>query len=224
MFELFILPENFWPDLTKTLVGSFVGASLAFSSNLWFHHKDRKRKHKAAGNLALATAIRQWNDFLVIRKGFMQTKQAITEQNASVPIYLQAKPTHYYFSENLKFDYASLAFLFEHGRAELFTTLALAEQRYYDLASVIKLYTAAAETMQSRLASTDFSSDKEYNLSDVEFAIGPDLLCKLQDTVSGLFQRFDEDESSYTSAITDLRSAMVQVFGDKGIVSTAKIG
>jgi hypothetical protein len=219
VFDYFTLPANFWPDLTKTLVGSFVGASLAFASNLWFQNRERKREYKAAGNLALATAIRQWNDFLVVRKGFVQTRQALIEQNPNVPIYLQAKPTHFYFSENLKFDYASLAFLFEHGRAELFTTLAMAEQRYYDLASVIGLYTVAAENMQSKLAVKDFSGDKQYSLKDFESAIGPDLLHKLQDTVSGLFQRFDEDESSYTTAISELRSAMVKVFGDKGIIS-----
>ncbi len=223
VFDYFTFPANFWLDMTKTLVGSFVGASLAFGSNLWFQNKERKRKYKAAGNLALATVVRQWNDFLVVRKGFMQTRQAIIEQNANAPIYLHAKPTHFYFSESLKFDYASLAFLFEHGRAELFTTLAIAEQRYYDLASVIKLYTAAAEIMQSKLASTDLSSNKEFSFADVESAIGPDLLYKLQDTVSGLFQRFEEDESSYITAISELRSAMVKVFGDSGIIRSDKI-
>jgi hypothetical protein len=200
------------------MIGSFTGAGLAFASNIFFQQKDRNRRNKASGNLALSIIARQYNDFLILRKGFQAERDRVAKGSQNAPPWLQARPMHFYFNEGLKFNYESLTFLFENKTGELFSLLALVEQRYYDLATLEQSFTEAAVLLQEKLAAAGVREGQAFSLGPIEEAVGHDLLGKILSFLEALEKRFKEDEDDYQKAFTQLRNVMIDEFGENGIV------
>lgn len=213
------LPDSFWPDLTKTLVGSFVGAGLAFFSNYWIQRRERIRKQKAAGNFALSVLARQFNDFLVLRRGYDEEKQRLSGHSPPLPRWL-TKPIHYYFSDSLRIDFESLAFLFElSSSGKMFSSLILAEQRYCDLAKLIQSFGAAAEKLQERISSVPAVNGEYQDIRLFPAAIGPDLLGKVESLLDGIDRSFSDDQRVYEESLTELRRSLIREFGECGIIA-----
>lgn len=212
------LPDNIGLDIAKPLIGSFAGAGLAFLSNNWFQNKERQRRNKAAGYLALSVLTRQYNDFLLLRKGFYEEKQRVLKQLPAAPKWLQARPIHYYFSDGLKFNYESLTFLFESETGDLFSKLALVEQYHHDLAALTKSFNSYAEKLQEKMAAANIQDGQEFSLKLAESAIGHDLLGKTVTLLEGIDQHFQQDEHDYQDVIKNLQDIMLIRFKSKTAV------
>lgn len=214
-------PEKptYWADLIKILIGSFCGAGLAFLSNSIYQASQKTTKNKAAGNLALATIGGQINDFLVLRKGFRETQKEILNAVPNAPRWLQGKPLHFHFGENLTFDFESLSFLFEEGGAHTFTLLRLAEQRYFDVSKILGMYSEAMNEMQIKLAAKGVQSEADFSIAEIENAMGPQLVSKISSFFDALEHRFENDLKDYEQAFVDLQKVLMDTFGRKGVVN-----
>src|SRR5882672_1596099 len=108
------LPDNFASDAFKSFVGSLFGAGLAFVFALRKETITQKKAEKAAGNLATTTLAKFWNDFAQVRGALLANRAKALAQEPDAPLWMQMKPTPFSYPENLRFDVASLTFMFEH--------------------------------------------------------------------------------------------------------------
>src|SRR5438270_6059908 len=85
------IPTAFFADILKTLIGSLVGAGLAFRYALRRDEAARLRDQRAAGNLALAILARQLSDFTVTKAGIVQHRASVLEVQPMSPLWMQLK-------------------------------------------------------------------------------------------------------------------------------------
>ena len=130
-----------------TLLGTFVGAALAFGANLIIQSLQRKKIKIAAGNMAIAILSKQFGDYIIFRSGLLNE----LSDRAAFPKWLQIKPTTFRFSESLKFDMSALTFLAEHGQPEILKILLIAETKYRDLLMLIEKNSDACEIRDTQL-------------------------------------------------------------------------
>lgn len=207
-----------WPEFFKIVLTTFIGTGLAFLSNSLYQNQKKASDNKIAGNLALVTLRDQINDFLVLRKSFGETKRLVLDQSRNAPKWLQGKPLHFYFSDRFKFDFASISFLLGRNRASVFDLLKLAEQRYYDIEKLAGTYSNAVEAMQGKLAELGLQNGQAFVTEVAAAAVGPDLVGKITTLFDALEHRFRNDLVDYEKAFTELRAAMLDEFGAKGVI------
>jgi hypothetical protein len=197
-------------DIAKPLIGSFVGASLDFLSNLYFQKKERERKNKAAGHLALTIVLRQYNDFLMVKNGFTEERQERLVYLPNAPIWLLSRPIHFYFSDSLKFNYESLTFLLETKNSDLFLKLALIEKQYYDLAKLTSLFNTYSERIQEKLSGRGNDNEQEFSLGLALKCLEDDhdLKGKVSSLLSALNKHFEQDEKGYLELIDMLNEIL----------------
>jgi hypothetical protein len=159
------------------------------------------------------------SDFDTFSKGYAEVKAKVMADVPGAPPWLQAHPMHFYFGENLKFDYEALAFLFQEGGAANFGYLHLAEQRYHDLASIVKIHSEAVADVQKRLAEAGLTSKSEFLITDAAKAAGPELVAKVSSLFESLEHRFKSDRRDYERAFSEMQKTMRQIFGKKGVLS-----
>ena len=160
----------------------------------------------------------QINDFLVLRKNFGETKHQVLAQSKNVPKWLQGRPLHFYFSDRLKFDFSAISFLLGRERAGVFELLKLAEQRYYDVEKLAGTYSDAVEAMQGKLAELGLKDGQDFILEEAASAVGRDLIGKITTLFDALELRFHDDLVDYEKAFSELRAAMIDEFGAKGVI------
>lgn len=218
------IPYTFAVDVAKSLIGSFIGAGLAFALALWRDHILRLRDRRAAGNLAIATIARQYSDFLQVRTSINEHRQMVLQANpnVSVPPWMQMKPMHFLSSDNLKFNLESLTFLFEYKSATILERLINAELQYHDLAKLIHIHSETAEQMQQKLAAAGAPLNGEASIANLETVVGTALVAKLNSFVPAIFIHLERDEQKYLDAVSELRSLLVKIFGPKGIADVQK--
>jgi hypothetical protein len=201
-------------EIVTAVVGPFVGALAAFGLGLLAQRRSRIDAEKAAGNLAMSVLAKQLDDFKNAQRVIFESR----EEKKSQPDWLQLLPMYYHFSDSLKFDLQSLAFLFREGEATLVSKLMKAEMRYHDMARVMSVHAAAAEEVQKRLEAGGLTHGSAVTVEDAERLVGPALVAKMSNLTASLYQRMDEDEKDYRDAIDTLDGLMERSFGKKGRV------
>ncbi|WP_153488315.1 hypothetical protein [Burkholderia cepacia] len=192
-----------------TLVGSFAGACLAFASNRYVDHVERKRANLAAGNMAISILSRQYGDFVIFRAHL----QAETIAKNKYPDWLQISPSFLSFSEWLVIDMKSLTFILQHGQRELFARLLDIQARYEDLRRLIVINNEACVArddaiMKAGLADADPFAD-QYRF---EAAVSATLKAKLSALNAALRHRAKNELVNYQATGQALRDLMLSVY------------
>ncbi|TMC49616.1 MAG: hypothetical protein E6J20_17785, partial [Chloroflexi bacterium] len=144
------IPTAFFADILKTLIGSLVGAGLAFRYALRRDEAARLRDQRAAGNLALAILARQLSDFTVTKAGIVQHRASVLEVQPMSPLWMQLKPIQIDYADSLRFDIKSLEFLFKPGRGRILEQLINAELAYRDFTRLVEVHRLTAEEVQRK--------------------------------------------------------------------------
>lgn len=215
------IPATFWSDVAKALIGSFVGAGLAFAFALRRDRMVRIRDQKGAGNLAMAIIARQLSDFLNLRFVLEEYRRTILSNQPNLPLWMQMKPTTFLFSDSLRFNIGSLTFLFEHKETNILERLMNAEILYHDLAMLIQVYSAAAEQAQLKL-SESMVLTAGAPIGNVEKVVGDALVNKLNSLVTAIFHHLASGEKTFLDAANDLHADLVKQFGLNGVISVKK--
>ena len=128
------MPGYWYSDVAKTLLGTFVGAGLAFASNWWFQRRARIRDELASGRRDLFTIRAQLDEFVNCRYAIRQEMSRMHVEIGDAPDWVYAKPLSFSFSSSNLFDFKSLAFLLSTatGRAA-FERLQFTERTYLDI-------------------------------------------------------------------------------------------
>jgi hypothetical protein len=214
---------SFWLDVSKTLIGAFAGAALAFAANIYVQHRQRRRDNLVAGNMAVSVLSRQVNSFFNIRKAFESQREIMLQQVPQAPLWVQFKPIVYTFNEELRFNFAALALLFESNEPRAVSALITAETRYFDLIRVVEELNTTAAKIQDKHVQAGITVNAQIALSNIESTLGPAILTKQAALANGLIRRFAEDEKDYLAAATSLREVLLKRHKRKGQVFRMEI-
>jgi len=209
---------SFWLDVAKAFLGAFFGAGLAFLSNNWFQSRQRRRDNIAAGNLAIAVLARQMDDLLNISKGFLEDREEkLGTRGDKAPPWLWFRPITFPFTQDLHFDYSSLAFLFETGNADVVNELWATERAYVDLVGLVQKHNEIAEAMQKKMQELGIEHRDNVEIAEVEKKLGPQVIQMANTLAQGLVLRFSQGPKKFVNAIAVLRGALVKLYGEKAV-------
>jgi hypothetical protein len=198
---------DFWLDVAKTVLGTFVGAGLAFAANLYAQCLQRRRADLTAGNVAMAMISQQLGDFRHVARGVKQE----LEERAALPEWLRIRPLTMIFDKDLKFDFEKLGFLVPLG-APLLGELALSQRRYLALAFTVEEHNSNARAIQRRLAEAGIVTVTE-ETSAIRSAVGHDLIGQ-QTSLTGLLLEFcEKEERTYLDLACKLHDKLREIFG-----------
>lgn len=222
-YLLYVYVDNlFAKDVLKTLIGTFVGAGLAFLSNFWMQTKIRRRDEIAAGLQALFVIRSQFDDYLNVRFAFYKSMSVMGD----LPECLYAKPMSLNFNESNVFDYKSLSFLLLlPAGVDAYTELQVIERKYFDLAarhedlnnSAIERQKVTAELHQNNRI------NEQTPFETIVQLIGPELSARLRDHLRAVVVRVAADERSYVHAYSALKKVLADYFGDEVTLSEFEI-
>jgi hypothetical protein len=207
-------------DFIKTIFGTLMGAGLAFWSNWHFQKLQRNRANLSAGNMAIAILSRQFGDFVIFRAGFLND----IEDRNKFPSWLQIKPSLFQFSDNLRFDLPSLAFLSDGGNHDLLSKLMMAELKYHDLNNLITLSTEACDLRDRALVTTGLIDLSPNDLHRAEIAVDISLRAKCEALNQAMGQRAHNDAQVYRSAGEALQKMLSQCFDPKAVMPFTALG
>ena len=213
-----IQPDPWWFDVGKALVGTFVGAVLAFASNYYFQYRQRRRENLAAGHVATLVVAQQASDYISVRAAFLAERQQRVKDPAASPAWLYFKPMRYAFSDSLRFDFRALAFLAETKHFTVLQKLMLAETHYRSLSRLVAKFNDEATQLQKSLLALGVRDGVPFILEEVERRLPVDLRATNVSLAQALVLRFEKDESDYRDALDSLHAALVAEFGPTGIL------
>src|SRR6266446_2099138 len=182
------LPDNFASDAFKSFVGSLFGAGLAFVFALRKEAITQKKAQKAAGNLATTTLAKFWNDFFQVRGALLANRAEVLAQEPRAPIWMQMKPTPFGYPENLRFDVASLTFMFEHKDGpDVFEKLLTVEIKYHSFFNYLREHGKVAQEAQDVLAITHPDPNKGLRPEEYLAALGFARIARMESLVQAIF-------------------------------------
>jgi hypothetical protein len=217
-----LLPDDFFIDIFKSLIGAFIGAGLAF---LFALHKDkltRLRAQKAAGNMAVTTLARMLNDFIQVRDAIIENRDEVLAEQPHSPIWMLLKPFPLSYAENLKFDIESLTFLFDHeDGAAVFEKLLTVEIKYHNFFHMLGEHRIVSQDAQDVLAEKIPNPTEERPLKEVIAALGFARVARMESTIKVIFEHVDGSEKFYLAAAEALPALLRKLFGKKGLIKIA---
>lgn len=202
------MPE--WKDFfaaVVALIASFAGAWAAFRFESRRRADDIRRKNIGAGNRSIYGVYALWNVLEQFRKEVLEPCRG----RPDAWLNLSAHPTAPTVTD--RFQTADLQFLLEQGKAEIFASIMLEEQRFNLAIDLIRVRSELVlNAVFPRMAAAGFMVGQPQNQVDVEEALGVDLCHKLKQITAAIFQNVDEDIASLRSLYTNLRRTLQTLY------------
>jgi len=209
-----------WTGFLSPLLSTLVGALLAFTVNLKIQKHQRKNQNKAAGNAALAILAKQYGDFLIFRAGL---RHDLTERQ-NFPPWLQLRPTLFRFSENLKIDISSMAFLSDIKHPDVIKMLMIVDSNYHELGRLIEKNSNACDSRDVNISNITSESFGPWDISIPESAIGARDRALLTTFNSVLQQRARDDFQAYRESAQLLTTALKKIANSDEILPFDPVG
>ena len=212
------IPATFWSDIAKTLIGTLVGAGLAFKYALRRDSLSRIHEQRAAGNFAMAILARQLSDFAVTKVGIEQHRSWVLKEQPQTPLWMQLKPIQIVYAGSLSFDLKSLVFLFKRGRGHILERLITAELAYVDFTKLVEVHRVTSEEVQRNLSDANIDFNALLPTNHLESVVGTALIVKLRDVTAALFERMEKGDAVYVDAARSLHQILVEEFGKDEVI------
>jgi hypothetical protein len=213
------LPHGFSRDVFKALIGTFIGAGLAFWFALRKDDLTKQKERKAAGNMAVLTLLEMTDEYLRTKAVIEGFKEGLLRLQPKSPMWMFVKPMHLTLNEELRFNLDSLVFLLEHkDGARAIELLLSAERKYRDFFGLLKSHAPISEELQRKLSDANIDPREGARISDMEKVIGFQIVAKTVTLVEGVFAHFEEKESVFEQACTQLPRLLQKLFGKKGVI------
>jgi hypothetical protein len=214
-----IFPANFTLDVFKALLGTLIGAGLAFWFALRKDYLTKREERKAAGNYAVLTLLRQTDDYLRTKAVIGAFRDDILKHQPKSPLWMLIKPMHLNYSDSLKLNLDSLVFLLEHKEgASVVEKLLSADRKYHDFFSLLVTHAVASEEGQRKLSDAKIDPREGVDISELEKVLGFQLVAKIESLVRGIFNHFDRTDATFNEACDELPKLLRAVFGKKGVI------
>jgi hypothetical protein len=218
VYEAGKVSPNFIADVLKTLIGSFVGAGLAFIFAIRKDSLNRIRDQKAAGNMASLTLTRLANDFLQAKTYLVEYQKYLDRVQPHSPLWMQLKALHFNHAD-VKFDLPSIVFLLEHtGGAPVVEKLITVEMKVHDFFSQIAVHAQANYELQQKLSESTIDPRVGGSIAELNRVGGFALIAKVESFVKGINLHLQNTEPAIRAAAFAMPALMVKIFGDKGTI------
>ncbi len=206
------VPDHFGSDIAKTLIGTLVGALVAFWFALRKDALNRRNDHRAAGHMAMTTLGRMTSDFIQVKAGIEEEKAKMLAVFPQAPLWMQLKPMPFAWGEHLRFDIKALTFIFDHKDGpEVFNKLINAEIKYHVLFTLIDQHKAIATEAQDVLAVAHPDPEQPKRVGELQASLGFARTARMQSLTDGIFKHIERDEAFYTAAHDELRKFLKTV-------------
>jgi hypothetical protein len=212
--------SDFGQKIIPPLLGTFVGAGLAFGANYFLQWRTRRSAELDAGNMALLCLIEQWRVFANVRAvcaGLIETEKL--RFGESTPSWLYYKPIIGHYGDQ-RIDFQSLTYLMSVKGRHAIAELHAAQNRHLAVLEVIKEANAGSALMQGEFAKAKIGADgKTVALEDFINAVGPLVTTDQGERVDLLYQLVNQGDGFYRKAYQILHSALAQRFKESSLMS-----
>lgn len=192
-----------------TLVAAFLGAWSAFKL------EDRSRKRKqvekniAAGNRAIFTLLRMFNELFVIQQKVIEP---IRGRDSKSIIMLPLLLRNY---EELRFEVNNLAFLLETNHRQVLIELLIEEERFHAAIRVLnERSNLHLREVQPLLEKAGIVEGGEYSKEQIKAALGTRIFPMIQRYTDEAFSHIDKSVGSLLEMSKRLHSAMTKLYPD----------
>ncbi|MFZ6712961.1 hypothetical protein [Undibacterium sp. TC9W] len=205
-------------DITKTMLGSFLGAGLAFFSNYVFRQSQKEEEQVAAGNVAMAMLAEMTIAFLVYKRGVIDSRNKTRGVTADLPDWGQLLPIVYEFDESLEVNIQSLAFLFKNQNTSAMGRVFGAQSNYKSLVYFQKEHYEVMTEIQAKLSLLTYDPNAQTDLDYSTREIPKYLLGRIEAINALILRALKEDEPHYINAIASLRADLSSHLGSNRII------
>ncbi len=201
------IPLDTFVAAVATLLAAFFGAFAAFKLEDRIRRNREIRDNIGAGNRALFTLIRFWNDLAVIRKQIMEPFRNHPGRAVAMP------PTQNLEEGRLTLNLGELSFLIARREGTLLNQLLVEEDRYRSLiASLNERARIHFGTAQPALARAGIEEGRDYVLDDIRAALGDPLFYTLDRLTTEIVDHTDCTIRSIEESIDELRLALKRIY------------
>jgi hypothetical protein len=215
------LPEGFAADVFKSLLGTLIGAGVAFWFALRKDAATREREQRAAGNAAITTLAGMTSDFVQVRFAIAQTRKAALALEPNAPVWMHVKPLPFRHGDTLRFDTKAITYIFDHPDGpEVFNKIMTVEIKYHAFFHLLQEHRKTSEESQNLLAEKYPDPTKSPTVSECVRALGVARVARMESLAAGIFMHVDGDEPAYRDAADALPKLLKSIF-KKGVVRLA---
>ncbi|MFZ6813819.1 hypothetical protein ACO0K3_05090 [Undibacterium sp. Rencai35W] len=209
----------FFLDVIKALIGSFVGAWLAFFANWLVRQYQREEDRVAAGNLAIVTLGRMINAFLIYKQQVVQTRVETINASPNLPIWMQMRPIFHEFDETLSIDFESLTFLFHPQTHDAMNHLLIAQGKYRNLVGLHKAHFKDMLELQEKISEmSGANQQQDINIDLAMKRVPAYLQGRIESTNIGLVAALENDEKPMIEALRELERSIGSILGRSRLV------
>lgn len=214
-------PDSYLLDVTKTLIGSFAGAGLAFMFNYFVRQNQKEEEQVAAGNVALSKLAHMTVSYLSYKKTVIDNRNRTIEGSPpTLPTWMQMTPISHEFDESLVIDIQSLAFLFAGSTKSVMNHVFVAQAAYRNMSYLQKQHYMDLTELQEKLhlMSPDDPSFK-IDLAMAEQKMPPYLVRRIDTYNESILHSLSDDESRFFDALDALRQGLSSRLGNGRIIN-----
>jgi len=214
---------SWYLDIGKTLLGTVIGAGLAFWFGLRTHAIKKRDEDRAAGNFAVFVISQHLNDLLNVRNVFRIEEAKCAASAPGVPRWLGMPTIGTVLNRTAKIDYASLGFLLTHKKNfSVMPAIAHAETLFTSFADLLDEQFEARKVLQRKAAAAGFDLSRRFTLEELERVVGRDLTSLVKGTTDAIFDRFERDDAEYRRVGGELHDALREYFKGDGAIMRLK--
>ncbi|MES2944169.1 MAG: hypothetical protein V4772_14970 [Pseudomonadota bacterium] len=158
-----------WEKALLTLLGTFVGAMLAFLAQIALRKKDERKAELLAAHRILFCLFQQLNTLVLFQREWVAPHKKSPVQFIEIPA-----ASEFDLSKNL-FDFTSFGFLLKSsGGRQIMYDLYLAQESYIEtLRAINERSRMHRELLQPKLAGIGIGAGKPVSLQDLVEVLGP---------------------------------------------------
>jgi hypothetical protein len=214
------LPHGFAADVFKTLIGTFIGAGLAFWFALRKDRLTRLHEQRAAGNAAVTTLGRMISDYMQVRYAIHDHRRRVLAEQPQTPLWMQVKPVPFWRAD-LHFDVEALTFIFDHADGpDVYNKLMNVEIKYHAFFHILEAHQEVAEEAQDVLAAAHPDPTQPRRLREINDALGFARVARMDSLAQGIFSHVDDTRPLLEDAAKALPKLLKTIF-KKGVVAMA---
>jgi hypothetical protein len=198
-----------WEKAGLTLLGTFVGASLAFASQLALWRKQERKSERLAAHRILFCLLQQSNTLVLIQKDWVEPHAASPIKFIEIPAASEIDG-----SKNL-FDFSSFGFLLKlrEGR-EVMYDLYLAQESYVETIRMINERSRMhREMLQPKMAEIRLGDGSPVQLSKLPELLGPLVYGSMVNATSQMLTLMQSTFHKLVSLKVAFRAYAVKYFG-----------
>ena len=151
------MPLPWWIDVIKTIAATFIGASLAFLTNLTLMKLKERSDREAHGNLAVLKLAHMIGHFEDVKSSLKADRARLIEKVGSeaafhaLPLWMQTRGLTHVIDTDIAFDFENLVFLLDDEQKGLIGHMYLCASKHRIFFSALDEFRAVRKEVEARL-------------------------------------------------------------------------